>query len=128
MIEHHIDIATADGAMNTFITHPEEGGPFPVVFFYMDAPGKREELHDMARRLGTAGYYVVLPNLYYRWKREFSLFPAEHGETREEMYGLMNGLSDRMIGPCETCGCDHRRGRLLPSIHAPSGVRRAAGL
>ena len=98
MIEHHIDIATADGAMNTFITHPEEGGPFPVVFFYMDAPGKREELHDMARRLGTAGYYVVLPNLYYRWKREFSLFPAEHGETREEMFGLMNGLSDRMIG------------------------------
>ena len=55
--------------MNTFVTHPEEGGPFPVVFFYMDAPGKREELHDMARRLGTAGYYVVLPNLYYRWTR-----------------------------------------------------------
>ena len=64
MIEHHIDIQTADGAMNTFITHPEEGGPHPVVLFYMDAPGKREELHDMARRIATVGYYVVLPNLY----------------------------------------------------------------
>ena len=53
MIEHHLDIETTDGSMNTFITHPEEGGPFPVVFFYMDAPGKREELHDMARH-GTA--------------------------------------------------------------------------
>jgi dienelactone hydrolase len=50
MIELHPDIATADGAMNSFVVHPEEGGPFPVVLFYMDAPGKREELHDMARR------------------------------------------------------------------------------
>jgi carboxymethylenebutenolidase len=32
----------------------------------MDAPGIREELHDMARRLATVGYYVLLPNLYYR--------------------------------------------------------------
>ena len=37
MIEQHIDIATADGAMNSFVVHPEEGGPFPVVLFYMDA-------------------------------------------------------------------------------------------
>ena len=47
MIEKDIDIPTADGAMNSFVVHPEEGGPFPVVFFLMDAPGKREELHDM---------------------------------------------------------------------------------
>jgi carboxymethylenebutenolidase len=32
----------------------------------MDAPGIREELYDMARRLATVGYYVMLPNLYYR--------------------------------------------------------------
>jgi carboxymethylenebutenolidase len=57
--------------MNTFVTHPEEGGPHPVVLFYMDAPGKREELHDMARRIGTVGYYVVLPNMYYRSTREY---------------------------------------------------------
>ena len=71
MIDQHLEIPTPDGQMNTFVTHPEEGGPFPVVFFYMDAPGKREELHDMARRLGSGGYYVVLPNLYYRTVREF---------------------------------------------------------
>lgn len=73
MIERHLDIATADGAMNSFVVHPEEGGPCPVVFFLMDAPGKREELHDMARRLASVGYFVVLPNLYYRRAREFAL-------------------------------------------------------
>ena len=73
MIEHHIDIPTADGAMNTFVVYPDEGGPFPVVLFYMDAPGKREELHDMARRLASVGYCVVLPNLYYRRSRDYWL-------------------------------------------------------
>lgn len=37
MIEHHIDIQTADGLMNTFVVYPEENGPFPVILFYMDA-------------------------------------------------------------------------------------------
>ena len=46
MIEMEVDIKTRDGVMNSFVTHPEEGGPFPPVLFYMDAPGKREELHS----------------------------------------------------------------------------------
>jgi carboxymethylenebutenolidase len=79
MIENHIDITTAHGDMNTFTIYPDEGGPFPVVLFYMDAPGKREELHDMARRIASVGYYVVLPNLYYRETREFTFERSEAG-------------------------------------------------
>jgi carboxymethylenebutenolidase len=97
VIDRDVDVVTADGTMNTFITHPEEGGPHPVVFFYMDAPGKREELHDMARRLGSAGYYVVLPNLYYRAAREFSIFSGDPTHTRETMWELMGSLTDELI-------------------------------
>jgi len=93
MIDRNSDIQTRDGAMNTFITHPEEGGPHPVVLYLMDAPGKREELHDMARRLGTAGYYVMLPNLYYRRVREFNLTP----DNRETMFEHMHSLSIAMV-------------------------------
>ncbi len=96
MIDQHLDLTTADGQMNTFITHPEEGGPHPVVFFYMDAPGKREELHDMARRLGTAGYYVVLPNLYYRTTREFDA-TVDFAAHREQMGKLMFSVGYGMI-------------------------------
>ena len=95
MIDLEIDIHTKDGVMNTFITHPEENGPHPVVIFLMDAPGKREELHDMARRLGSAGYYVMLPNLYYRRLREFDV----ESSSREEMFEHMHSLSNAMV--CE---------------------------
>lgn len=66
MREHIARIDAPDGVMETFVTRPEEGGPHPVVLFYMDAIGVREELRDMARRIGTAGYCVLLPNLFYR--------------------------------------------------------------
>jgi carboxymethylenebutenolidase len=91
VIEHHLDLATADGAMNSFVVHPEEGGPFPVVLFYMDAPGKREELHDMARRIAAVGYCVVLPNLYYRSRRDFRLLERTE-PALAEMFGPMATL------------------------------------
>ena len=69
MIESIQDIATRDGAMETFICHPDRGA-HPPVLFLMDAPGIRAELYDMARRLATVGYYVMLPNLYYRAGRD----------------------------------------------------------
>ncbi|HEX3765799.1 MAG TPA: dienelactone hydrolase family protein [Kofleriaceae bacterium] len=95
MIERDIEIRTPDGSMNTFVVHPDEGGPFPVVLFYMDAPGKREELHDMARRIAAVGYHVVLPNLFYRAVREFVFQRDEAGFKR--MFELLNGLSIEMV-------------------------------
>jgi carboxymethylenebutenolidase len=95
MIERQIDIATKDGASTTFIVHPERGGPHPVVVFLMDAPAIREELRDMCRRLATCGYYVMLPNLYYR-AGVMELGPeALSADTpaRARMFTLMEGLS-----------------------------------
>jgi carboxymethylenebutenolidase len=75
MIEQTCDITTRAGAMETFIVHPERGGPHPPVLMLMDAPGIRDELYDMARRLATVGYDVVLPNLYYRVGRDTKYGP-----------------------------------------------------
>jgi carboxymethylenebutenolidase len=81
--------------MNSFVVHPEEGGPHPVILFYMDAPGKREELHDMARRFATVGYYVVLPNLYYRRSRDFEL-KERTPEGMKPMFELMDSLTNAL--------------------------------
>lgn len=75
MIEAIEDIATPDGAMETFFVRPERGGPYPGVLMLMDAPGIREELYDMARRLATVGFSVLLPNLYYRAGRDTKYGP-----------------------------------------------------
>jgi len=66
MHERLLSIKTADGVMETFTTHPEKDGPFPAVILYMDIWGVRDELYDIARRIGTVGYYCVVPDLYYR--------------------------------------------------------------
>lgn len=70
MDERKFDIATSAGAMNSFACYPDEGGPFPPVIFFHDAPGVRVELFDMARRFASSGYYVIMPNLFYRTARD----------------------------------------------------------
>jgi len=94
MIDQQVEIPTKDGHTTTFISHPERGGPFPVVLFYMDAPAIREELRDMARRLATSGYYVMLPNLYYRsGVMELGPIPPDpDAPERKRMFGYMNSI------------------------------------
>ena len=96
MIERQRDIETPHGAATTFIVHPERDGPHPVVFFFMDAPAIREELRDMARRLASSGYYVILPNLYYR-AGVMEIGPLGDPEVRTRMMELMNGLTIEMV-------------------------------
>ena len=64
-----------------------------MVILLMDALGIRADLYNMARRLGSAGYYVVLPNLYYRRLREFDY----RAVSTEIMYEHMHSLSNAMV-------------------------------
>src|SRR6188768_1202766 len=70
-----VDLATADGVMDAYTFQPgpprgsrsgDPSGPWPAILVYMDAFGIRPNLDSMAQRLADAGYFVVVPNLYYR--------------------------------------------------------------
>jgi len=98
MLEQVHDIPTGDGAMETFICRPERGDPCPPVLFLMDAPGIREELYDMARRLATVGYCVLLPNLYYRAGRDTKYGPDVLEKDSAE-YTRMRVVRTRMTIP-----------------------------
>jgi carboxymethylenebutenolidase len=150
MIERHIGISTRDGRMNTFICHPERSGPHPIIIFFMDAPGIREELRDMARRLGTAGYYIMLPNLYYRFNvEELGPFIGEaHAATREKYMKLKDTLTMGMVmddaaqlievaskddaaseGPVGCVGyCMSGRFAINAAVHLGKRVRAAAAI
>jgi carboxymethylenebutenolidase len=99
MIDQQIEIPTKDGHTTTFISHPERGGPFPVILFYMDAPAIREELRDMTRRLATSGYYVMLPNLYYRaGAMELGpINPDPESPERKRMFELMHSINIPLV-------------------------------
>jgi carboxymethylenebutenolidase len=65
----------------------------------MDAPAIREELRDMARRLGTSGYYVMLPNLYYRsCVMELGPLPTDpESPERKRMFQLMASINIPLV-------------------------------
>ncbi|MFD9359413.1 dienelactone hydrolase family protein [Streptomyces sp. NPDC060031] len=59
-------IPTTDGQADAFVALPDRGERHPGVLLYMDAIGVRPVLEQMARELAEHGYYVLVPNLYYR--------------------------------------------------------------
>jgi len=66
MLEQDVIVTTKYGRMPTFAVCPEGPGQYPGIIFYMDAPGIREELRNIARRIARAGYFCLLPDMYYR--------------------------------------------------------------
>ena len=150
MIERQVEIGTKDGRMSTFVCHPERSGPHPMIIFFMDAPGIREELRDMARRLATVGYYVLLPNLYYRTQvEELGPYSGEvHAATRQKALDLMATINIPMVmqdtdaliafagqdaaaskGPMGCVGyCMSGRYAINAAVRHPDRVRAAASI
>lgn len=62
-----VQIRTPDGEARAFAFTPSQGrGPWPAVIMFMDALAIRPTLFDMAQRLADSGYYVLLPDLFWR--------------------------------------------------------------
>lgn len=93
--EQEFSITTPDGSMPTFACWPDEDGPYPAIVFYMDAPAIREELYDMARRMAAEGYYVILPDLFYRFGT--IRFPNRNKYSRAVWNAIMRELSNAMV-------------------------------
>ncbi|MFG2472982.1 dienelactone hydrolase family protein [Streptomyces canus] len=61
-----LHIPTADGQADAFAVLPDRGERHPGVLMYADGFGIRPVLLEMARELAGHGYYVLVPNLFYR--------------------------------------------------------------
>ncbi len=69
MAEKNVDIRTADGTADCELFSPDGTGPWPGVIMYPDIGGLRPVFRDMARRLASDGYVVLVPNPFYRLSR-----------------------------------------------------------
>uniref|UniRef100_A0AAU3H4R9 Dienelactone hydrolase family protein n=1 Tax=Streptomyces sp. NBC_01401 TaxID=2903854 RepID=A0AAU3H4R9_9ACTN len=61
-----LQIPTADGTSDAFAAFPDQGGQHPGVLMYPDGFGIRPVLREMAVELAAHGYYVLVPNPFYR--------------------------------------------------------------
>lgn len=66
IVSSTIEVVTRDGRAEAFVAHPDDGLAHPGVLVYMDAFGLRERLSDMARHVASRGYFVMVPNVFYR--------------------------------------------------------------
>ncbi len=60
------EIRTRDGPCPSYVAHPSGSGPWPAVLLFMDGIGIRPAMLEIGERLAGYGYYVLLPDLYYR--------------------------------------------------------------
>lgn len=84
MQTQHLDITTPDGNCDAYAVWPSNNGTYPAVLLLMDAFGLRSYLFEMAGRLAELGYYVLVPNLFYRLKRS-PVVEAEYPLTKDRM-------------------------------------------
>jgi carboxymethylenebutenolidase len=61
-----IDIETDDGVCPSHVFRPTGGGPWPGVLVFMDGVGIRPAMLEVGERIAAHGYYVLLPDLFYR--------------------------------------------------------------
>jgi carboxymethylenebutenolidase len=61
-----IEIETRDGICPSYVYRPQGRGPWPAVLIFMDGIGIRPAMLEIGERLATYGYFVLLPDLFYR--------------------------------------------------------------
>jgi carboxymethylenebutenolidase len=66
MAETKIEVRTADGVADCYAFTPSGTGPWPAVLYFMDGLGIRPALKQMAEHLASKGYFVFMPNMFYR--------------------------------------------------------------
>src|ERR1700687_2457191 len=61
-----VEIRTKDGTCPSYVYRPMGRAPWPAVVVFMDGLGIRPAMLEIGERLATHGYFLLLPDLYYR--------------------------------------------------------------
>lgn len=61
-----VEIKTDDGTCVSYVYRPTGNGPWVAVLIFMDGLGIRPAMLEIGERLATYGYFVLLPDLFYR--------------------------------------------------------------
>jgi carboxymethylenebutenolidase len=90
-----IQIKTRDGSCPSYVFRPATGGPWPAVLVFMDGLGIRPAMLELGERLASNGYFVLLPDLFYRSGPYEPMNPREVFSDPEKRKVLM----EKYFGP-----------------------------
>lgn len=98
MSSETIDVQTADGVADAYLTHPDGEERHPGVLLIMDAFGLRPQIEKMADRIAARGFTVLAPNVFYRAGRApvVELEGADDPEKRGELLAKIRPLMDEL--------------------------------
>jgi len=94
------NIKTNDGTTPCLFFSEGDSGKTPAVVLYMDAFGIRPALEQMAARLATKGFRVLLPDLYYRAGPQKPFDPATAfagGPEKDRIMALYGSLNQALV-------------------------------
>jgi len=97
MTQTEVKIPTPDGEARAYTFTPAGSGPWPAVIFYMDAPAIRPALFQMCERLASHGYYVLLPDMFWRagpYEPINLKAVMKDEETRRAVFGKLMASTD----------------------------------
>ncbi len=100
VIETDVTVPTPDGSADAALFHPAGAGSWPAVLMWPDILGLRAVFREMARRLASSGYTVLVPNPFYRVKRAPVVtgpFDFNSPTDRAKLEGLRDALTDAAI-------------------------------
>lgn len=93
-----VSIAMPEGPARAFTFAPSSGtGPWPGAVFVMDAPAIRPALFEMCQRLADGGYFVLLPDMFWRAGPYEPINLREamaSDEARRAVFGRLRGSTD----------------------------------
>ena len=93
-------ITTPDGPCPVTLAIPDGAGPWPAVVMYPDAGGARPAFREMAQRLASLGYVVLVPDVYYRYGdwAPFEMRTAfSDAAERNRLFAMMKSITPEVM-------------------------------
>lgn len=134
MSREEIALPTPDGEARAYTFRPEGKGPWPGAVVFMDAPAIRPALFDLCERLAAHGYFVLLPDMFWRAGPYEPINIAEVFKdegARRERFGKFMGSTDAQKQVSDAGAClDWLAGRpdVKPGKVGVTGYCMGAGI
>jgi carboxymethylenebutenolidase len=93
-------ITMPDGTCPVTLAIPDGDGPWPGVVMYPDAGGARQTFSDMATRLASFGYVVLVPDVYYRdtgWAPFDMVTVFNDQAERQRLFGMISKVTPEIM-------------------------------